>query len=280
MPWSVVTEHTDCDGYAVIKDSEPDKVLGCHVSQFDAEDQVTALYASESEEEMDRSEKTKVEIRTAPIEANEDGRSFSGYAAVWDSPSLQLPFTETITRGAFDKTLRSRNNVMLLHAHNPELILATTRAKTLILEEDGHGLRVEADLPDTTWGNDVAELVKRGDLGHMSFGFSVPPGGDTWSDDKNERRLNEVRLHEVSTVGNPAYPSTSTAVRSLACPECIEDRNSWTSLMERFANNESLSFDEVEQLVKVANELRVGESPATIPASIARKQLELKARLQ
>ena len=279
MPWSVVTEHSDCEGYAVIKDSEPEKVVGCHESQYAAEQQVAALYASESEEEMERNEQTKVEIRTAPIEADEDGRSFSGYAAVWNSPSLQLPFTETITRGAFDKTLRSRNNVMLLHAHNPELILATTRAKTLRLEEDEHGLRVQADLPDTTWGNDVAELVKRGDLGHMSFGFSVPPGGDSWSDDGNERQLNEVRLHEVSTVGNPAYPATSTAVRSLACPYCIEDRNSWTSLMERFANNESLSHEEVEQLIKVAKELRTGEPPTTIPASIARMQLELKARL-
>lgn len=276
MPWSVVTEHEDCDGYAVIKDDEPGNVVGCHESQFAAEKQVAALYASESEENM---EATKVEIRTAEIEAAADGRSFEGYAAVWNSPSLQLPFTETIKRGAFDKTLRSRNNVMLLHAHNPELILATTRARTLRLEEDGHGLRVQADLPDTTWGNDVAELVKRGDLGHMSFGFSVPPGGDTWSEDGNNRELSEVRLHEVSTVGNPAYPATSTAVRALDCPECIEDRNSWTSLMERFANNEPLSVEEVDQLIKVATELRVGEPAAVIPASIARMQLELKARL-
>lgn len=276
MPWSVVTEHAECDGYAVIKDGEPDNVVGCHDSQFAAEKQVAALYASETEENM---EPTKVEIRTAPIESNDEGRTFSGYAAVWNSPSLQLPFTETITRGAFSKTLSSRNNVMLLHAHNPELILATTRAKTLTLDEDEHGLRVHAELPDTTWGNDVAELVRRGDLGHMSFGFSVPAGGDSWSEDGNSRELNEVRLHEVSTVGNPAYPATSTAVRALDCPECIEDRNSWTSLMERFANNEPLSVEEVNQLIKVATELRVGEPEATIPASIARMKLELKARL-
>ena len=279
MPWSVVTEHADCDGYAVIKDGEPENVVGCHDSQFEAEAQVSALYASESEEEMGRSEPTKVEIRTAPIEADEDGRSFSGYAAVWNSQSLQLPFTETIKRGAFTKTLASRNNVMLLHAHNPELILATTRAKTMTLTEDERGLQVKADLPDTTWGNDVAELVKRGDLGHMSFGFSVPAGGDSWSEDGNERQLTEVRLHEVSTVGNPAYPATTADVRSLACPECIEDRNSWTSIMERFANNEPLSVEEVDQLIKVAKELRTGEPEVAYPASIARMQLELKARL-
>ena len=61
MPWSVVTEHADCDGYAVIKDDEPGNVVGCHESQFAAEKQVAALYASESEENM---ESTKVEIRT------------------------------------------------------------------------------------------------------------------------------------------------------------------------------------------------------------------------
>jgi hypothetical protein len=46
----------------------------------------------------------------------------------------------------------------------------------------------------------MAYLIKRGDVADMSFGFSVPRGGDSWSDDGATRELREVRLHEVSIV--------------------------------------------------------------------------------
>jgi hypothetical protein len=46
----------------------------------------------------------------------------------------------------------------------------------------------------------------------MSFGFSVPTGGDAWSSDGSERTLNSVRLFEVSLVGNPAYTATAGTV--------------------------------------------------------------------
>jgi hypothetical protein len=62
----------------------------------------------------------------------------------------------------------------------------------------------------------MAVLLKRGDVDSMSFGFSVPKGGDSWSDDGQQRELREVRLHEVSIVtGFPAYEATSASVRSL-----------------------------------------------------------------
>jgi hypothetical protein len=51
----------------------------------------------------------------------------------------------------------------------------------------------------------------------MSFGFSVPYGGDEWSSDGSERTLKSVRLHEVSIVAFPAYSGTAgtTMVRGL-----------------------------------------------------------------
>jgi hypothetical protein len=179
-----------------------------------AEQQVAAM------EGQDRHMGTKVETRHVTVNDFEiretgDGMSFTGYAAVFDSPSEPLPWTETIRAGAFARSLRSKNNVMMLWSHDTSQPLASTRSRTLRLSEDERGLRVEADLPDTTLGRDVAQLLRAGVVDSMSFGFSVPRNGDAWSEDGMTRELKEVRLHEVSVVAFPAYPRTSASVRSL-----------------------------------------------------------------
>jgi HK97 family phage prohead protease len=145
-----------------------------------------------------------------------DGMSFTGYAAVFNSPSEPLPFIERIMPGAFYKTLKSKNNVRMYMNHDSSMLLATTKAKTLRLSEDSKGLLVDASLPDTTVGRDLSVLMGRGDVNSMSFGFSVPAGGDMFSDDGMSRELRQVRLYEVSVVtGFPAYAATTASVRSL-----------------------------------------------------------------
>jgi HK97 family phage prohead protease len=164
----------------------------------------------------------KIEVRTTPgsFEIREDGNGmyFEGYAAVFNSDSAPLPFIERIAPGAFSRSLkRGRNDIKLLWNHETGEVLGSTRAGTLQLEEDAHGLRVRAQLPDTTTGRDAAVLLKRGDIDSMSFGFSVPDGGDEWSSDGRTRTLKSVRLHEVSIVAFPAYAATAgtTSVRGL-----------------------------------------------------------------
>jgi nitrate reductase cytochrome c-type subunit len=46
MPYSVVSNHPDCEGYAVVK-SDTNEILGCHKTQAQAEDQLTAINISE-----------------------------------------------------------------------------------------------------------------------------------------------------------------------------------------------------------------------------------------
>lgn len=151
------------------------------------------------------------ELRDA---AEGDGMSFRGYAAVFNSDSEPLPFIEQVTPGAFSKSLDSRNNIRMLLNHDPAQVLGTTRSGTARVSEDSHGLLVDADLPPTTYGQDLSVMMKRGDVESMSFGFSVPQGGDEWRDNGTRRILHEVRLHEVSVVTFPAYPATVASVRS------------------------------------------------------------------
>lgn len=158
------------------------------------------------------------EIRTTDMVVLNEGKSatFTGYAAVFDSPSEPLPFIETIAPGAFSRSLKSRNDVRMYVNHDDNMVLASRRSGTLKLEEDAKGLRVQATMPETSYARDLVELIRTGVVDSMSFGFSVPRGGDSWSEDGAQRRLNEVRLHEVSVVtGVPAYAATSAMVRKM-----------------------------------------------------------------
>lgn len=46
MPYSVVNNHPDCEGYAVVKNST-NELIGCHKTKAQAEDQLTAINISE-----------------------------------------------------------------------------------------------------------------------------------------------------------------------------------------------------------------------------------------
>lgn len=155
-------------------------------------------------------------VRDLEIRQEGDGMTLRGYAAVFNSPSQPLPFTETIAPGAFRDSLGSRNDVKLLWNHDTGTVLGSTRAGTLSLSEDDKGLLVEAMLPDTQAGRDAATLIKRGDVNAFSFGFRVPANGDSWPS-ADQRILKRVNIHEVSLVAFPAYTATegTASVRAM-----------------------------------------------------------------
>jgi uncharacterized protein len=209
-----------------------------------------------------RTNTTEFELREAE---NGTGMTFTGYAAVFNSPSEPLPFTERIAPGAFKRSLEARNDIKMLWNHESGSILGSTRAGTLRLEEDSHGLRVTAELPDTQTGRDTAYLLKRGDVQAMSFGFSVPRDGDEWVS-ANERVLKSVRLFEVSVVGSPAYEATTgtTMVRGLdkIAQRAMVDSDSLADAMLKIESGADLTEEEVEIISKVVQELSPAQESA------------------
>jgi HK97 family phage prohead protease len=210
-----------------------------------------------------------------------DGMAFTGYAAVFNSESEPLPFIERIAPGAFANSLSSRNEIKMFVNHDTTRVLASKRAGTLRLSEDSHGLRVEADLPPTTDGKDLAILMKRGDVDSMSFGFSVPSGGDTWSPDGATRELREVRLHEVSIVtAFPAYTATSAGVRSLdnLAAATGADASQLDAAITKLEAGEMLDEDAAMLIESVVQKLRADTTigaEAKASLDMKRKQLDL-----
>lgn len=229
---------------------------------------------------MSKFETRAFEVELLEVRGAGDGMTFSGYAAVFNSPSEPLPFVETIAPGAFTRTLSPRNNVRMLVNHNPEKVLASTRAKTLTLTQDDRGLRAEASLPDTTYARDLSVSMQRGDINSMSFGFTVPRGGDSWSSDGSQRTLTEVRLHEVSVVTFPAYPRTSAQVRSvdLLADKTGQDADLLQIALDRLEAGQELSDEQAALLGTVVAKLapeKVTEEPTPTSESVAGSGLDI-----
>lgn len=219
---------------------------------------------------------TKIETRINStdfeVRDSEEGMVFEGYAAVFNSASEPLPFTERIAPGAFKRSLRSRNDIKLLWNHDSGEILGSTRAGSMTLEEDNKGLFVKAILPNTTRGRDTAELLRTKIISSMSFGFSVPSGGDDWNADGSERTLKSVRLHEVSIVGSPAYLDTSASVRSF---EGIATRaevsvDVLTDAIQSIEQGDELTQEQIDAIAKVAGFLapKAEEAPVVEEAPV------------
>jgi HK97 family phage prohead protease len=197
---------------------------------------------------------TRIADVTFELRETTDGMTFEGYAAVFNSDSSPLPFIERIAPGAFSKSLKSRNDIKLLWNHDTGIVLGSTRAGTLRLVEDSFGLKAVASLPDTQAGRDAAVLLKRGDVSAMSFGFTVPMGGDSWDKTGNVRTLNRVSLHEVSLVAFPAYSSTTgtTSVRSL---EGGIDADTLADALLKLELGEELEADQATLVTEVVGKL-------------------------
>ncbi len=159
-----------------------------------------------------------VELRARTIEvraAENDGRTVEGYAALYDNTTDMGWYNERVAPGAFDGS--DMKEVRALFNHNPDHVLASVRGGTLNLEIDERGLKFRFSLPNTAIGNDLVEMVSRGDVSQCSFAFRVEEQEWKVSDDDGPdlRSITKIGdVYDVSLVTYPAYPDTSVALRS------------------------------------------------------------------
>ena len=152
-------------------------------------------------------------------EADGDGLSFEGYAAVFNSPAMidswEGTFRETIQRGAFKKSIQEMTPVMMFdHGQHP-MIGSLPIGQITSLREDSHGLRVEARLLEDPLFGPVREAISKKAISGMSFRMNVTK--DAWGlgdDNVPERTIRELACPELGPVVFPAYTSTSASVRS------------------------------------------------------------------
>ena len=181
----------------------------------------------------------KKETRNFNVSLDNDSRILSGYAAVFNSESKDLGgFTEMISPTAFEGVIE-RSDVFAVLDHDRNKVLARSKMGkgSLELNIDEKGLQFRFESPNTTLGNDVLSMVKRGDLTDASFCFTVED--ESWQkreDGSYLRTINKIGdLFDVAICYNGAYPEsyTEVALRSLdkfkeelRAAECVEEEDS------------------------------------------------------
>ena len=164
-----------------------------------------------------RTEQRQVNYIPSKFTTREDGDTFviEGYFAVFNSNYDIAPgMSESVAPGAFTSSLSG--DIRALINHDTTLVLGRTKAHTLELREDEHGLWGKITVnPNDRDAMNLYERVKRGDVDGCSFGFEIRSEDTDISDDGSVHwTIKDVELYEVSCCTYPAYQETNISARS------------------------------------------------------------------
>jgi HK97 family phage prohead protease len=199
-----------------------------------------------------KKEKRSITFKNLEVRSNEkEGEKYIEGIIPYNSKSVPMwGVTEIIDRSAFNKTLNDKGEVRALWNHNDSHILGNTKSGTLELENSDDGLLCRCKLPNTSYANDLYEIVNRGDVKTMSFGFRPIK----WIDTENGklRTLKEVQLDEVSYgVTFPAYPETNSQVAMRGFMKRKIDIETINEILEK----EELTEEDITALQEVVTTL-------------------------
>ena len=163
-----------------------------------------------------RLERREVRPVATEFTARDDGEAptIEGYFAVFNSLYDIAPgMTESVAPGAFQRTLSG--DIRALTNHDTTLVLGRTKAHTLELREDEHGLWGKISInPKDADAMNLYERVRRGDVDQCSFGFEITEEETEFRDDGSIHwTIKDVELYEVSACTFPAYKETNISAR-------------------------------------------------------------------
>lgn len=159
--------------------------------------------ASSGESATGANQETKTVVTGLAVPFNTEARIITG-------------LREQFKPGSFSNAI---GDVKLLVGHDKlGLPLARTKSGTMRVYETERGVEFEAELDASTpQGQNAVSTIRRGDLDGVSIGFSGNPAGYERSRDKRSTTIswtNVSKLHEISLVAFPAYPTTDIQLRA------------------------------------------------------------------
>lgn len=194
-----------------------------------------------------------------------DGRRIVGYAIVFNHESRVLydkasrsTFIEVIRPEAVNMDFLGRQDIKLNFQHNNDNILARSCMGfgSLSYDIDDYGVKFSCELPNSSMGNDVLEMIRRGDVFGCSFAFTY--GKDGYKDVKTgSERYRYVTgfgsIDDFAIVVDPAY--LGTMVTTMRAYEASEEDPEEKRGEEQPENHEEKPFRETAEALSLEMEL-------------------------
>ena len=161
---------------------------------------------------MKEKEIRKLDIQFRAETTADEKMEIKGYAVVFNSPET-YGYTEIISEKALDNA--DMSDVVLRYNHNDSfMVLARTRNKSLKLEKDKKGLKIDAILQDDiTEHKNIFNAIKSGLIDKQSFAFTVEE--DEYDYESDTRTITNIgKLFDVSVVDQPFYNATDVSIAS------------------------------------------------------------------
>ena len=164
----------------------------------------------------------KLDMQFRAEDTEDNKMEIKGYAVVFNSPET-YGYTEVIDSRALDET--DMSDVVLRYNHNDSfMVLARTRNKSLQLEKDDKGLKIDAVLQDDiTDHRNIFNAIKSGLIDKQSFAFTVDE--DEYDYDTDTRTITKIgKLFDVSVVDQPFYNATDVSIARNESDEFLQKR--------------------------------------------------------
>lgn len=204
--------------------------------------------------------KSNIEIRNFSAELralDNDSRRISGLAIPSESRSelLNGMFYETISKDALTEDLINSMDIKLYLNHDSSQG-TYGRSKfgkgSLRLFITDRGLEFETELPNTVFGDQLLEGIRRGDYDSLSFAFV--PEKDEWTENEDGTYNRTIRsidlLDEISILSClPAYEATEVNLRSLEQFK-VEKQKQEEQRQEQINEYVKTKYTEIDELVK------------------------------
>lgn len=208
----------------------------------------------------------EIRLGDSATTSTSESRHIEGYAIVFNSLSNDLGgFREIIEPTAIDDELIKNSDIVCLFNHNIKLGLLARSYHgrgSLKLEIDEHGLHYSFDAPNTKFGNEILEMVRRGDVAKCSFAFVC--GEDNWTKDENGeyiRRVKKIKnLYDVSLVYHPAYEETEVKADTRGLDE-LKAQEEANNIVKENSEDMNDKQELISQLQDILEKLKTDEKP-------------------
>ena len=228
--------------------------------------------------------KDKIQLRAVGTIESSENRSISGYAIRFNEWSSKLYdiwsnvyFREMISPDAVTPDFLVEQDIRVLYDHNASGLSLARWNKgqgTLELTVDENGVFFRFDAPETSFGDEILDAIKRKDIDKVSFAFYADPKDITEVEGEDgiyERTINKfLAVTEISLLDvAPAYPETSVDNRNQTSDNNMNDeqlkglQDKIAELEDKLNELQSTKMSDDEETENVdSNEENPEENPA------------------